>query len=361
MNDTADTGLIDEVAGNDAEAQFLRHIEGQLKNQEQPQETEDPEETEEPEDTDETDEETESDADDDTEADEDEDSEESEDKISLRINGKKASLEDVLGKTVHTVTVSGEDIEVDYDELRNGYQRGKDYANKTTEIKKLREDLRPYAEMVAYAKNDPQFIDMVSNYVKNGPMAVENPLLAVTDKQLEGLLDHESDSYDPDQAGKVIKARSEWTAKAQEREALKRRVQAETIASHNEWAQGEIEKARAIITDLGGDYDKDGQDVIRHLSEAGFAEEEINSLVDSRLALIAWEAAQYRKMKDGVEAPKARIGQKRKSLTPPKAMPAGQGKPKTSQSKRQRDTYRKAVNSQREEDWLAHIESRLKI
>ena len=358
--DTADTGQDTPEVTDDFESRFVKSIEQQMEGL--PDTTEDPPEEEETEaeesEEDETEDETE--GEDDTEA---EESDEDEDKISLRINGKKAGIEDVLERTVHTVKVDGEELEVDYSELKNGYQRGKDYANKTTELKQLKEEIRPYSELVAFAKSDPQFVEMVTNYVKNGPQAVENPLLSITDTQLSGLLDSESDTYDPDKAGKVIKARTEWNAKSQERQSIQKRVQAEQIQAHNEWAQQEIEKARSVINELGGEdaYDKDGPDVIAHLAEAGFSQEEISTLVDSRLTVIAWEAAQYRKMKDSTEAPRVRLGQKRKNLTPPKAAPAGQGKPKISQSKRQRDTYRKAQTTQREDDWLSAIEQRLKF
>ena len=344
-----------EVTANkdDYEAQFVARMSKQFeeldKQEEAPEEeveapeeeTEEVEETEEAEEPEETE-------------------EEDEDKVSIRINGKKADVNDLLEKTQHTVKLDGEELEVGYDDLIKGYQRGSDYHKKTTELKKEREELRPYAQMVAHAKTDPKFVEYVQSYFTNGPYpeAATNPLLKVNDADLAGLLEDGSDSYDPHKAAQVIKARNQWQEQTKERESTTRKAQEEQQRMYQEWAQGEIQKAKELITEMGGNYEEDGKEVVSHLSEAGFSEQEIGQLVDARLAVVAWEAAQYRKLLNSQEAPKARIGKKRQKLSPPRPMAQG-GKPVNS-SKRQRDTYRKAVNSQRTDDWVAAIEGLLR-
>lgn len=359
MSEAADdTGLETSDAevvlnGDDYEADFVKRMSKQFEEEEtvrpEGEEPDEDAEQEEPEDE-------EAESDDESE----DDAEEDEDKISIRVNGKKADISEVLDKTVHTVKIDGEESEVAYDELIKGYQRGADYARKTTDLKKEREDIQPYIQMVAHAKEDPQFVQYVQSYFKNGPFpeAANNPLLKVTDDQLADMLDMESSNYNAEQASQVVKARKEWRTHAQERDQVAQRTQAEAQRQYQSWVKGEIEKARDLIESQGGSYEEDGKDVLTHLADIGFSDQEINSLADARMTLIAWEAAQYRKLKNSQDAPKARIGAKRQKLSPPRAMAKG-GTQKSSK-KQQRNTYRRAVQTQKTDDWVSAIASRLR-
>lgn len=353
-DDTVSENSDVEVAASkgDYEAEFIAKIEKQFEHLDEQekddglQEEEDEGQVEEPEEE--------------TEEEEPEEDEEDSDKVSIRINGKKADVNELLTKTQHTVKIDGEELEVGYDDLIKGYQRGADYHKKTTELKKEREDLQPYVQMVAHAKTDPQFVQYVQSYFQNGPYpeAANNPLLKINDDQLASLLDDAGNDYDPHKAAEVIRARKQWTAQNQERQVANQRAQEEMQRQMNAWAQEQIAIAKDKITELGGNYEEDGQDVVSHLTETGFSEQEIGQLVDARMALIAWEAAQYRKLQNSQDAPKARIGQKRQKLSPPRPMATGGKQPSSQKGKR--DTYRKAVKTQRTDDWIAAIESRLR-
>ena len=287
--------------------------------------------------------------------------EESEDKVSIRINGKKAAVEDLLEKTQHIVKIDGEESEVPYKELIAGYQRGADYANKTSDLKQQKEQIRPYMQMVAHAQEDPQFAQYIQSYFQNGPYpeAATNPLLKVSDEQLSDLLDPDSSNHNPSKAGEVVKARKDWQSKQAERQIVTQKVQQRMTAQFNEWAQGEIEKARNEITQLGGDYEADGKDVLSHLAEAGFSEQEINGLVDARMTRIAWEAAQYQKLRNQMEAPKVRIGKKRVNAPSPRPMATGTPRSESVKRHKSTDAYRKAAQTQSTDDWVAAISQRL--
>lgn len=366
-HDIVEQAQDDGIVTGDAEGNFLRAIESGQFNTDTPEEdhTQDQEPEQETAQEDELEPETDEDESETAEEEDEEENEEEGPKYSIRKDGKKVDVLEVLNETNHTVKINGEEEEVDYPELINGYQRGKDYANKTTELAKEREEMRPFTQMVTYAKEDPQFVEYVQSYFKNGPFpeAANNPLLKVSDEQLSAYLDENSDGYDPHKAADVIKSRNEWQKTAAERHQVTQRVNQQMQTQYNEWAQGEIEKAKTIIEQLGGEeaYTKDANDVRKSLSETGFSEQEIGQLVDARMAVVAWKAAQYDKMKNGAETLKVSIGKKRKKLTPPKAVSAGQGKSKPSSKKRQRDTLRRAVQSQSNDDWITAIEHRLKL
>lgn len=291
--------------------------------------------------------------------------EEDEPKVSIRINGKKATVEDLLNLSNHTVVVNGEELEVPYQELIKGYQRGRDYSQKTTELKKMREELAPYAQLVAHAKADPQFVEFVKSYFERGPLppeVVNNPLLQVTDEQLAEMLDSASENYDPEKAAEVVKARKEFQATAAQRQQQQQMIEQQQKELLEQWAEDQTNEARyAIDAEFGeGAFDKYGPQVVKYLREEGFTDEEIASLVDARLTRMAYKAAILASGATEKTAPKVRLGRKRKQHEPPRASRSGQGKRKPS-SKAKRDTYRKAVKSQRQEDWLDAIEARLNL
>jgi hypothetical protein len=357
----------------DVEQQFLQRAQQILESQgvEEPEEVEEEPEVEEPEEQPEDPEQEEEPAEEDEEEEEDEDLP----KISIRVDGKKADPETLLQHMTFTPKVDGEEIEVDYQELINGYQRGTDYAKKTTEVKRLKEELQPYQQMVSFAKNDPQFVQYVQSYFQNGPDAevAKNPDLKVSDSELAGMMDRNSDSYDPDRAATVMKARGEWQKHAAERREVMEKAQRDMMASYSEWAADQITKAREAIDAIGEPADKDGKgeyerkspQVLETLKSMGFNDDEISgrsllSATDARAAVLAYKASEYDRMMREAEAPKARLGKKRKRYTPPRTQQPGTGTRQQPARRQQRDNYRKAVKSQNDDAWVNVIAGRLK-
>lgn len=290
-------------------------------------------------------------------------------KISLRIDGKKVDPAEVLKHMTFTPVVDGEEVEVDYDELVKGYQRGADYSKKTTELKRANEELLPYTQMVAYAKNDPKFLEHVEGYFTNGPDAQmnANPLVRVTDAQLADMMDTDSDNYDPKKAAEVVRARTEWQKQSIERQQVNQKVQAEKIQRYNQWAQEQITLAQQTIDGMAqeGEYAAKSESILAFLKDMGFNEAEISgqapiSATDARAAILAYKAAEYdRLIKEG-EAPKVRLGKKRKRIAPPRSQASGTGK-RTPSGSRARDNYRKAANSQKVDDWVNVIKKRMNL
>lgn len=307
---------------------------------------------------------------------EEEDEEEDDTKISVRINGKKATPDQVLEHMMFAV--DGDEEEVSFEELQKGYQRNRDYTHKTQQLSKEREEMRPYAQMVAYAKHDPKFVDYVQSYFQNGPFpeAANNPNLTVTDEQLAEYMDKNGNDYDPDKAMEVLQARREWQQQATKRQEVEQKVMQERMASYSEWAQGQVDMARDMINGMAqplpdgikddgkDEYERKSGQVLESLRKLGFNDDEISgraaiNATDARAAVLAYKASEYDRLIAEREAPRARIGKKRKRLSPPRSRPAGTGQGQQS-NRRERDSYRRAVKTQRDEDWTAALSERLK-
>ena len=311
------------------------------------------------------------------EAEEDDDDGE-ETRVSIRLNGKKASLEDVLDNVGATVVVNGEELEVTGDELIKGYQRGKDYSQTTTELKHARDELIPYNQMVSYAKEDPQFLSYVQSYFQNGPYPelTNNPLLRTSDADLAKLLDQDNAAYDPKQAQDVINLRTAWQEKMADRNQIDQRAAQDFEQRKSAWIQEQVQEAQDVINQLGLDvgneykegeteYAMKSQQVVEFLAASGYNEAEIMgtqavSATDARAAILAYKAAEYDRMIRESDSPRVTLGKKRKRLTPPRSQKAGTGTRRTTTSKRQqRDSFRKASKSQKSDDWVSALAQRL--
>ncbi len=262
-------------------------------------------------------------------------------------------LDDLLKDTVHTAVVDGEEIDVTYDELVDGYQRQADYTRKTMELSKERDELRPFTQMVAYAKNDPEFAAHIQRYFKEGPaqQLSQDAELQMDDDALAELMDE-----NPDRARAIIKARADLRKKTEDRREIEQKAQTEIDNNFRAWVAAERDKASKLIPE----YDKAGPQVLGYLDEVGFNEQERATLYDHRMALVAYEASMYRKMmREQNEPKKPRLSGKRKSPAPPKTMRSGSGKRKPLNQRNARNATNRAQQTGSTEDWADAIAARL--
>lgn len=311
----------------------------------------------------------------DTDSDEEETSEE-EPKVSIRLNGKKADINDILPHIKLTAKVDGEEIEVDGAEMIKGYQRLSDYSRQSNEVKKMKDELLPFSQMVAFAKHDPQFVGYVENYLKNGPYPElqSNPDLRVNDGQLSQMLDESSDQYDPQRANQILRSRADWQQKSADRQKVMEATQQEHMQNYAAWANQQIQTAQQMIDSLGeppakegepGEYGRKSGQVLDFLRKSGFNDAEISghSLInatDARSAVLAYKASEYDRIMRESDAPRVTLGKKRKRLPPPRSQSPGQGTNQTT-TRSTRDSYRKAVKDQTSDSWVTAIADRLKL
>lgn len=308
------------------------------------------------------------------ESESDEEGEGEEAKVSIRLNGKKADIADILPHIKLTAKVDGEEIEVDGEEMIKGYQRLSDYSRKSQEVQKMKDDILPFSQMVAFAKHDPQFVGYVESYLKNGPYPelATNPDLRTPDNELAGMLDETSDNYDPGRANRILRARSDWQKKSEERRRVMEATQQEHMANYNQWAQQQIQTAQQAIDALGdppvkegepGEYQRKSSQVLDFLKKTGFNDAEISghaliNATDARAALLAYKASEYDRIMRESDAPRVSLGKKRKRLAPPRSQSSGMGTERTAH-RSPRESFRKAVKDQSTESWVKALEDRL--
>lgn len=264
------------------------------------------------------------------------------------------TVDELLEKTEHEVKVNGEVQKVDYQELVSGYQKQQDYIQKTTELAKEREELTPYAQMVAFAKTDPDFVQYVGQYIQNGGIPQDlaaSARLEVSDEQLTEMMDD-----DPHAAREIMTARSQLNKKMYERRQVNETATLEARQQLEAWAKHEDAKSAELIPD----FDKGKSDT--YLKEIGFTDEEVSVPRDHRMQMVIAEASKYREMIKEKTTPtkaKASLKSKRKSPLPPRAMRSGTGKSQPLKKKVQKANINKATQTQKDEDWLKVLEDRL--
>lgn len=269
---------------------------------------------------------------------------------------KRVKLDDLLKDTLHEIEVDGEKRQVSYDELRKGHMLQEDYTRKTQEVAAQRDELAPYADMVAYAKSDPRFVQYMQAYFVHGadPVAGLSKYGNVSDDQLSAMLG----SDDPDdlaRAREIAKERAEVRKTLAQREQQMQRVTQEKMQMYQHWAASEDQRARSLIPD----YDNALKGYDAYLADYGFAPQEIQSLADHRLKRVLADALKVRRLEEKSTSPKSELAAKRKQPRPSRSISSGRGKPENSVQTRSRKSEARARSTGRTEDWADVIGDRL--
>jgi hypothetical protein len=238
----------------------------------------------------------------------------------------EVSSEELMNAIKTKVKVNGEEIEVNLKELHDGYQRDADYRRKTTEI----------------AEQKREFDSVVSSTVeKYGERIEEINSLA---ESLMGLAMQDFSGVDWDQLrasdpGRYAATKADMESRHQQiqnammaleiknneiYEEQKNKLQTEVIPQQVELFK---EKAPEFSTDEG--WKDNWMQLDLNMRESyGFAPEEIASLVDHRVLLMAVDAMKYRKSitesEQKVNEIKKEVKQKQKLKASKKVIKPGQ-------------------------------------
>ena len=268
----------------------------------------------------------------------------------------RVHIDDMLADTMHDVVVDGEKKFVSYQELRQGYERHADYTRKTTELARERNEMAPFAAMVAHAKKDPDFVRHVQAYFQQGPhpelQAAARADLA--DEQIAALLDSD-EPQNVARAKEVLKARAQLRQVMAQRKQYEESAQAEQKQMLESYLTAERQKVEQAIPD----YPTQAKAIAATLRDVyGFGEQELAGVYDSRLVRVAHDAMLYRKSLE--EGSRIGLEGKRKAPPPPRAAKPGAGKTVSAQEvRRSREMTERAKQSGRTEDWAAVIANRL--
>lgn len=168
----------------------------------------------------------------------------------------------------YTVKVSGEEKEVSLEELRKGYMMESDYRKKTSEVSERRAALE-------------QKESQIETQLRQAEELLELEVSALESEEMQQLKHDDPDLYlrEVDK----VKAKSDKLSQLRESKA------AENTEKAQERAKQELELLTRAIPDWI-DEDKrreEGAKVFKHLEGLGYTQEELGSLLDHRVLVLA--------------------------------------------------------------------------
>jgi len=263
--------------------------------------------------------------------------------------------------------MDGEEVEVDFNELKSGYKRKQFYQQGVERLGEEHRAVAPHLKFVASLEHDPAFKQHVLNYYSGNPYggADLDPDLRVSEAELRAMLDEKNPAHDASRATRVLEKRERWMQQNQTRAAQLAQAQ----AAQRQWMErvrpAITEQARKAVEEVHGkgSYDELAGDVANYLRSIGLTD----AAMVGELSLnpifhrMAYDAAQANKSISASLEVKQRLASKRKFPKPPRTARAGTGSrggPTTSAQK-SRQLFAKAQQTQKDDDWAAAIASRL--
>ena len=277
--------------------------------------------------------------------------------------GEQVTIEDLPAKMVFEVPdgEDGETREVSGSTLiKEGLKvlQGKaTYERDAQELKRQKEELYPHLQLVARMKADPEFVRHVQNYQAGIRHHDVDPELRFTDRELIQI-----QQADPERAARILQKRATWLEQEQASQFHQQRTQVEQARLWNEAAAHYEQQAESFIDSRHGkgSFRNEAPGVIGYLNEMGLSQQDIQGIIDPRLQAIAFDAYRYSILHSWQSNTRQSLEGKRKRLKPPKSQSAGMGGTATRQTG-QKKLYRKAMKTQKADDWVKALEGRFKM
>ena len=221
--------------------------------------------------------------------------------------------EEVEEEQTFTIKAAGEEKEVTLDELKKSYQLGSDYTKKTQEVAEQRKVIEQEAKAIIEARK-------VRDDYSQKLQAVEQFLTGTNDSPEDLSVMKENDPV-----GYAVKV-AEMTEKKEQLQAIqaeKNRLAQEQQADNQAQMQKFVEQEQIKLAESLPEFsDKTKGEQIRndirsYGKKAGFTDEELSQVYDSRHVLVLHKAAQYDKLMAG------KAGVKKKVAKAPKTVKSG--------------------------------------
>lgn len=212
-----------------------------------------------------------------------------------------------------TIKAAGEEKEVTLDELKKSYQLGSDYTKKTQEVAEQRKVIEQEAKAIIEARK-------VRDDYSQKLQAVEQFLIGTNDSPEDLSVMKENDPV-----GYAVKV-AEMTEKKEQLQAIqaeKTRLAQEQQVDNQAQMQKFVEQEQIKLAESLPEFsDKTKGEQIRndirsYGKKAGFTDEELSQVYDSRHVLVLHKAAQYDKLMAG------KAGVKKKVAKAPKTVKSG--------------------------------------
>lgn len=221
--------------------------------------------------------------------------------------------EEVEEEQTFTIKAAGEEKEVTLDELKKSYQLGSDYTKKTQEVAEQRKVIEQEAKAIIEARK-------VRDDYSQKLQAVEQFLIGTNDSPEDLSVMKENDPV-----GYAVKV-AEMTEKKEQLQAIqaeKTRLAQEQQVDNQAQMQKFVEQEQIKLAESLPEFsDKTKGEQIRndirsYGKKAGFTDEELSQVYDSRHVLVLHKAAQYDKLMAG------KAGVKKKVAKAPKTVKSG--------------------------------------
>jgi hypothetical protein len=223
-------------------------------------------------------------------------------------------------KPRYKVKASGEEVEVELDELIKGYQQGADYTKKSQALAEQRKALEAERQHLEYVKQERQAyaqkLQALDSFLTQQDQGVNLDVLKETDPIGYAVAVAEQSQREKQLA--VVRA---------EKQRLAQQQQAEQQASLQNHLRQESEKLTSLIPELATPQGDAVRKQIRDYAKSvGWTDQELGQLYDSRAVLTLYNGMKYAQLQ------KSKPEVTKKLQAAPKMMRSGTSAPPTKSS-----------------------------
>lgn len=228
-------------------------------------------------------------------------------------------LEETEEPEVYTIKVDGEELEVDIDELKSGYQRQSDYTRKSQALAEARKQNEAIQSERIKLEQERQMYANGLQMLKEQQAA---KLKEFNDVDWETL--KEDDPYQYMIKKDEYRDAQEKANNAAQQQKIVQQQQAQAQAQvRAEYVQNEYAKLIEALPEWGEKDSTVKEDIRKYAVDSGYAPEEVDQLADHRSVLILKKAMEFDKLTKKV-SPKKKAVKK-----VPKVQKSGRGKVKS--------------------------------
>lgn len=215
----------------------------------------------------------------------------------------------------YRVKVGNEELEVDLDELIQGYSRTSDYTKKTQTLAEQRKQVEAEQARIEEAAR------LRDQYAQR--LQVIEQMLTQPEEDLSGLKDTDPIGYAVKMAERVEREK-QLAAVRMEREQVMAKQQAEQQVHLQRHLSQEVERLKAAIPDFADEQKAANlRNEIRGFANSlGFSEQELSQVYDHRAIVTLYKAMQYDKLMQGKPQATKKVSEAPKMLKPGNTQPS---------------------------------------
>ena len=220
-------------------------------------------------------------------------------------------------KPRYKAKVGGEEVEVELDELINGYQRSKDYTQKSQALAEQRKAIDSERQHLEYVKQERQAyaqkLQALDSFLSQQNKGEDLEVLKETDPI--GYAVKVAEQSQREKQLSVVRAEQNRIAQQQQAE------QQQSLQNH---LKVEAEKLSSVIPELAtpkGDAIR--KEIRDYAKSVGWSDQELSSVYDHRAVLTLYKAMKFEQLQKGKPETMKKVQQAPKMLKPGTSAPSG--------------------------------------